>query len=286
MATLQGKAAITTLQDGDFVSVHDISSTAEDAAGDLKKITVANLDTHLAATTKTLTNKTLTAPVVNGSITGTGTLGKDLLPTTDSTYDLGASGTAFAEGHFDTIYIGGTEFAGTALTDPNADRMLFWDDSAGSTAYLAPGTGLSITTTSLNAEVSLTNTATLTNKTLTAPDITDPTIAHEYNAQTGTTYTLVAADQSAIVTMNNVSANTLTIPPNSSVAFPVGTKVEIWALGAGTTTIAGGTGVTLQGNGGSASAGSCDIQTRYGGATLTKIATDTWMVGGDIDAVA
>lgn len=37
-----------------------------------------------------------------------------------------------------------------ALTDPNADRMLFWDDSAGAYAYLAPGTGLSITTTTIN----------------------------------------------------------------------------------------------------------------------------------------
>lgn len=109
---------------------------------------------------------------------------------------------------------------------------------------------------------------------------------HVYNAQTGTAYTLVAGDQDAVVSMSNASANTLTIPANATTAFPVGTKVEVWRLGAGITTIAGATGVTLQGNGGSVPAGSCDIQTQYGGATLTKIATDTWMVGGDIDAVA
>lgn len=125
-----------------------------------------------------------------------------------------------------------------------------------------------------------------TSPTLGTPTITDPLIEHTYNAQTGTSYELVDADQSAVITMNNASANTLTIPPNAEHAFPVGTKIEVWQLGAGTTTIAGDTGVTLQGNGGSASAGSCDIQTQYGGATLTKIATDTWMVGGDIDAVA
>jgi len=39
-----------------------------------------------------------------------------------------------------------------ALTDPNADRILFWDDSAGSIAFLTPGTGISISTTSLNAD--------------------------------------------------------------------------------------------------------------------------------------
>lgn len=129
--------------------------------------------------------------------------------------------------------------------------------------------------------VTLTATQTLTNKTL-----TDPKISHSYNAQTGTTYTLVLADQSKVISMSNAGANTLTIPANASVAFPVGTKIEVWRLGAGITTIAGATGVTLQGNGGSVSAGSCDIQTQYGGATLTKILTDTWMVGGDIDTVA
>lgn len=107
---------------------------------------------------------------------------------------------------------------------------------------------------------------------------------HTLNAQTGTTYTLALADR--IVTMNNASANTLTIPTNAAVAFPIGQKLEIWSLGAGTTTIAGDTGVTLSGNGGTASAGSCTIQTRYNGATLTKIATDSWLITGDISTVA
>lgn len=113
-----------------------------------------------------------------------------------------------------------------------------------------------------------------------------PNVSHNVRAETGATYTLALGDQNGIVTMSNASANTLTIPLNSSVAFPVGTKVEVWRLGAGVTTISADTSVTLQGNGGSASAGSCDIQTRYGGATLTKIAANTWMVGGDIDEVA
>lgn len=43
---------------------------------------------------------------------------------------------------------GGT---GVALTDPNADRVLFWDDSAGNMAYLTVGSGLSITGTNLIA---------------------------------------------------------------------------------------------------------------------------------------
>lgn len=52
---------------------------------------------------------------------------------------------------------GGTDVAladggtGASLADPNVDRIMFWDDSAGVITWLAPGTGLSITGTSLDA---------------------------------------------------------------------------------------------------------------------------------------
>jgi hypothetical protein len=69
------------------------------------------------------------------------------------------------------------------------------------------------------------------------------------NAQTGTTYTLVIGDDSKLVSMSNASSNTLTVPPNSSVAFAVGTRILIEQGGAGTTTIAAGAGVTIQSRG-------------------------------------
>ena len=102
------------------------------------------------------------------------------------------------------------------------------------------------------------------------------------NAQTGTTYTLVLSDAGNTVTMSNASANTLTIPTNASVAFDVGTVVNVIMLGAGATTIAGATGVTLNG----VSAGSGAINTQYQGVSLLKIATDTWVASGDIATVA
>jgi len=43
---------------------------------------------------------------------------------------------------------GGT---GASLTDPDADRIFFWDDSAGSTAFLTVGSGLQITGTTLSS---------------------------------------------------------------------------------------------------------------------------------------
>jgi hypothetical protein len=95
------------------------------------------------------------------------------------------------------------------------------------------------------------------------------------NDQTGTTYTLVLTDaDNKSITMTNASANTLTIPLNASVAFPVGTKIPVSQLGAGLTTIEGDTGVTVNG----VSAGTKDLGGIYTSALLWKRATDTWVV--------
>ena len=54
--------------------------------------------------------------------------------------------------------------------------------------------------------------------------------------ETGTTYTFVLTDQEKIVTMNNASSVTLTIPANSVVAFPIGTEIKLINKGAGVVT--------------------------------------------------
>jgi hypothetical protein len=64
------------------------------------------------------------------------------------------------------------------------------------------------------------------------------------NAQTAS-YTAVLTDDGKLVTMSNASANTFTVPPNSSVAFGIGTQINIAQLGAGSTSIVAGAGVTL-----------------------------------------
>lgn len=94
------------------------------------------------------------------------------------------------------------------------------------------------------------------------------------NGQTGTTYTLVLADAGNNVDMNNASANTLTIPPNSSVAFPIGTLITVTMVGAGVTTIAAGAGVTIV----KPTARSLAISAQYETAQLYKTGTDTWRV--------
>ena len=82
--------------------------------------------------------------------------------------------------------------------------------------------------------------------------------------------------------MNNASSNTLTIPANSSVAFPINTTITVCMEGAGTTSITGATGVSLNG----VSAGSCDMSGQYGFATLVKRGTDSWYVSGSIGSVS
>jgi uncharacterized protein (DUF2126 family) len=102
------------------------------------------------------------------------------------------------------------------------------------------------------------------------------------NAQTGTTYTLALTDQGDLVTMNNASANTLTIPTNASVAFPTGTIVNVAQIGAGATTVEGDTGVTLNG----VSAGGAALNEQYSQVSLVKIGTDAWLIAGAHGAVA
>jgi len=103
----------------------------------------------------------------------------------------------------------------------------------------------------------------------------DPTLV--INAQTSS-YTLVLADASKLVEVSNASANTVTIPLNSSVAFPTGTQVNILQTGAGQTTIAGTAGVTVNATPGA------KLRAQWSACTVIKRATDTWVIVGDLSA--
>lgn len=96
------------------------------------------------------------------------------------------------------------------------------------------------------------------------------------NAQTGTTYTLVLTDSGKTVTCSNAAAVTLTVPSNSSVAFPVGASIDIIGIGAGIVTVAAGAGVTVN------ATPSLVFRAQHSGASLLKLATDTWALVGDL----
>lgn len=96
--------------------------------------------------------------------------------------------------------------------------------------------------------------------------------------QSGTSYTFDLDDANTIVQSTNGSATTFTVPPNSSVAYVVGTVIGFEQYGAGVLTIAAGSGVTIR----NPHAG-LDVSAQYGGGALRKIATNEWMITGMLE---
>lgn len=89
-------------------------------------------------------------------------------------------------------------------------------------------------------------------------------------------YTLVLGDAGTIIEMNVASANNLTVPTNASVAFVVGTVIEICQYGAGQVTIVAAGGVTLD------TPATLTTRARYSSIGLRKHATNEWIVSGDL----
>jgi hypothetical protein len=154
---------------------------------------------------------------------------------------------------------------------------------AGTVTSITAGTGLSggtITSTGTIAidstVATLTGTQTFTNKTL-----TDPKINLAFDAETAS-YTAVLANNGQVVTMDNSSANNFSIPTNASVAFPIGTQINVLQIGTGQTTIQAVTSGTTSILSTGATAATPKIRARYGSATCIKAATDLWYVIGDI----
>jgi hypothetical protein len=95
------------------------------------------------------------------------------------------------------------------------------------------------------------------------------------NAQTGTTYTFVLADAGKLVTSSNGSAQTITVPPNSSVAFAIGTQIIVQNIGSANATLATAGTPTLN-----SKDSNLEIDGQFAAATLIKTATDTWSLIG------
>ena len=104
--------------------------------------------------------------------------------------------------------------------------------------------------------------------------IAAPSLTVAQNAQTAS-YTLVLTDQDKLVEMNAATALNITVPPNSSVAFPTGSQVHVLQVGAGQVTVVAGTGVTVNSSDG------LKLRTQWSPATLIKRATNTWVLMGD-----
>lgn len=95
------------------------------------------------------------------------------------------------------------------------------------------------------------------------------------NDQAGAAYQLVIGDAGKVIRMSNAGANTVTVPANATVPFPVGTIIEVEQSGAGQTSLAAAGGVTLR-----APLDVLAIAERYGTVALRQTAIDVWEVEG------
>jgi hypothetical protein len=169
-------------------------------------------------------------------------------------------------------------------TGSTAWTSLGYIGNDGDITGVTAGTGISGGGTSGTVTVSIDTSVTAdlsTAQTLTNKTLTDPKINLAFDAETAS-YTAVLANNGQVVTMDNASANTFSIPTNASVAFPIGTQINVLQIGAGQTTIQAVTSgtTTIQSTG--ATAAAPKLRARYSMATCIKAGTDLWYVAGDI----
>jgi hypothetical protein len=124
-------------------------------------------------------------------------------------------------------------------------------------------------------------TAKIADGAVTAQKISPGAGAQTFNAQTGTTYTLVAADANfgKFVTLNNASSISVTIPNDTSVDFAVGAVVNFLQFGAGQVTVSPASGVTLVSEG-----SRFKTKDQYAVASVMKTSENNWIMFGNVSA--
>ena len=243
-----------------------IANTVVDAKGDIVAATAADTVSRLAVGTDTYV-LTADSGEATGLIWAAPTTGDITAVVAGTNIGGGAtSGSATVNLAIDAAVDMGTDGSGVDVTFHSAtagDNML-WD--ASDEKLVITGTDGQNSLEVADGDVEITDQLTVSGG-LVAP--------LQINAQTGTTYTFVLADAGKMVTSSNGSAQTLTVPPNSSVAYATGTQIIVQAIGSGTATLAEGSGVTIN-----SKDSNKDIDGQYAAATLIKTATNVWSLIG------
>ncbi len=243
-----------------------ITNTVVDAKGDIVAATADNTVSRLAVGTDTYV-LTADSGEATGLIWAAPTTGDITAVVAGTNIGGGATGgSATVNLAIDAAVDMGTDGSGVDVTFHSAtagDNML-WD--ASDEKLVITGTDGQNSLEVADGDVEITDQLTVSGG-LVAP--------LQINAQTGTTYTFVLADAGKMVTSSNASAQTLTVPPNSSVAFDIGTQIMVQNIGSANCTLAQGSGVTIN-----SKDSNKEIDGQYAAATLIKTATDTWSLIG------
>ena len=243
--------------------------------------TVTGTGANVLATSPTLVTPALGTPSAIVLTSGTG------LP-----ISTGVSGLGTGVATFLATPTSANLKTAVATTNTGSGALVFGTSPTFTTSLLVAGTTSGTTTIQATATASGTltlpaatdtlvgkaTTDTLTNKTLTAPIST-----LSINTQTGTTFTPALSDAASLVTLNNAAAIAVTIPTNASVAYAIGSQLNfVWITGAGQPTISAVTPGTTTIISTGATAASPKLRVVNSVATALKIATDIWLVTGDI----
>jgi len=244
--------------------------------------------------TQTLTNKTISLPIIDNFILGyttTATAAGTTTLTNASNNQQLFTGTSTQTV---TMPVASTMTVGTRYMIENNSTGIVTVQSSGANTIVAIPSGVSVKVTNILASGTTAaswdyeyigfNAVTGTGSAVlgTSPAIVNPVITQTINAQTGTTYTFILSDEGKYVTASNASAQTYSIPTDATTNFNIGDSIDIIQIGAGQVTISAATSgtTTVYSTGGTAA--SPKLRVQYSAATLKKIAANTWHVIGDL----
>ena len=196
---------------------------------------------------------------------GAGATGPTGPPSSESGGGVGATGATGAPGSGVTFTVDDVQdiIAQTVVAAPSGPIILTYNDELGTlTVDLAQGSLAAGPGVALSYD-ELTHTMTV------------GTIS-KLNTQTSTTYTPVWGDAGAFIALTNAAPIKLIVPTDAAVPYPIGTRIDLAQMGTGQVTVAGATGVTVNGTPG------LRTRSRYSGATLMKMASNAWLLIGDL----
>jgi hypothetical protein len=166
--------------------------------------------------------------------------------------------------------------AGSARTPPNVCEVVAIPGTPGTVpvAPAVPDTAIPLAQVYVAAGATFIATADITDRRTGAS-----TAQRRVIVRKTANYTLALGDEGKVLDIDSASNLTVTIPLNSSAAFPIGTQIDLLRSNTGGVTVAATSGVTLQ-----SGAGFTQIALRWSAATLLKRGTDEWVLIGDLAA--